>query len=107
MGQPQSAEDYEGDCTYCGQKSAEMVEYYPHEEGGYCIFAPRNEIEYACNKCANKKCESCNVERPRYYFIDCEKCGKTHCYNNTDMKYEGTPLEKSVKLCDLYKGCGG
>ena len=77
-------------CTYCNCKfeaKDNIYEYFPHEAGGYCIFAPRSTIDYACTTCAHKSCTNCsNTQLPRYAFIDCTKCNKTHCFNNTDMK---------------------
>ena len=93
------------ECTYCGKQTKKLIEFFPHEAGGYCIFAPRNIIEYACSDCSHKRCELCNTMQIRFGFIDCDKCGKTHCYNNTDMKYENNPFLSKIKLCDAYKKC--
>ena len=87
-------------CTYCDKVTDSLTQYYPHESGGYCIFLPRNGIEYACDECTKKKCEMCGKERIRWAFIDCGKCKKTHCFNNTDMKYENNPFYDKIVLCD-------
>ncbi len=42
-------------CTYCGIETKELIEFFPHESGGYCIFMPRYKTEYACEQCAYKK----------------------------------------------------
>ena len=86
-------------CTYCHSDLKTFVEFYPHEAGGYCIFAPRSDTHYSCESCAFKKCEYCNEELPKYMFIECTKCNKTHCYNNTDMRYENNPA-LPYNLCD-------
>jgi hypothetical protein len=87
-------------CTYCGKHISDAIEFYPHESGGYCIFMPRYKTDYACDNCAYKKCEVCNVIQIRYAFIECDKCGIVHCYNNTDMVYRNNLFLKNVKLCD-------
>ena len=87
------------ECTYCGKKENDCMEFFPHERGGYCIFMPRDKVDYACKECAYKKCECCGVEQIRYGFIECKKCKKVHCYNNTDMKYENNPFLSNLKLC--------
>uniref|UniRef100_A0A6C0CBK9 Uncharacterized protein n=1 Tax=viral metagenome TaxID=1070528 RepID=A0A6C0CBK9_9ZZZZ len=95
-------------CSYCDAKDVPIhQEYYPHEAGGYCIFAPRSETEYACKDCASGICEFCNTKQPRYGFIDCKQCSKRHCYNNTDMKYEGNPFLSDLLLCNAHKCCKG
>jgi len=86
-------------CTYCDKEMNKCIEFFPHEAGGYCIFAPRNEIDYACPDCAYKKCEDCGTEQIRYGFINCDKCNKVHCFNNTDMIYENNPALEHLKLC--------
>lgn len=93
-------EDNPTNCTYCNKQLTKFVEFYPHEAGGYCIFAPRSETDYACEECAFKKCECCGKEQVRFGFTECNKCNKTHCFNNTDMKYEGNPALGNLELCD-------
>ena len=97
-------------CTYCNKEFAhdeEVFEFYPHEAGGYCIFAPRFRTDYSCKQCAYKTCESCGSEKIRYGFIECTECGTTHCYNNTDMKYENNPMLRDLVLCPKYAKCVG
>lgn len=89
-----------GKCTYCGKETNELTEFYPHEAGCYCIFMQRFKTDYACDDCAYKKCELCGEKQIRFAFIECKKCDKVHCYNNTDMKYEGNPCLAKIKLCD-------
>lgn len=96
----ENIEDEPHQCTYCQEKLTKYVEFYPHEAGGYCIFAPRNDIDYACESCAFKECEVCNKKLPKYMYINCSKCNKVHCFNNTDMKYEGNPMLSEFDLCD-------
>ena len=89
-------------CKYCDKKfdqDKEVFEFYPHEAGGYCIFAPRDGIDYSCSKCAYKVCESCKKEKFRHGFIECVDCEITHCWNNTDMCYEGNPMLGHLDLC--------
>lgn len=86
-------------CSYCNNKTNKPVEFYPHESGGYCIFMPRFKTDYACQDCAYKTCEDCGEKQIRFAFIECNKCKKIHCYNNTDMRYENNPFLKNVKLC--------
>lgn len=90
-------------CSFCGTYTTIAREYFPHEAGGYCIFAPRDEIEYACKKCVKGVCEFCGAKHPRFCFIDCDECGKRHCFNNTDMKYENNPFLSDYVLCEAYK----
>lgn len=96
-------EDEPENCTYCTSRlriKDTFVEYFPHEAGGYCIFMPRSETDYACEICAFGTCECCNVKQPRFGFIKCEKCNKTHCFNNTDMVYENNPFLRTMILCN-------
>lgn len=93
-------------CTYCNKEfgvNEDIFEYFPHEGGGYCIFMPRNTVDYSCKECAYKTCEFCKVERNRHSFIECKGCNKTHCFNNTDMTYKNNPFLD--KLCDAMN-CG-
>lgn len=92
-------------CTYCQQKLVKFIEFYPHEAGGYCIFAPRHDIDYACESCAIKECEDCGNKLPKYLFSDCSKCEKVHCFNNTDMVYENNPMLSGYDLCEA-RHCG-
>lgn len=101
----ENIEDEPKQCTYCQEKLKIYSEFYPHESGGYCIFAPRSEIDYACQACAFKKCADCGKELPKFLFIDCEQCRKTHCFNNTDMTYDNNPMLKQYELCDA-RHCG-
>ena len=89
-------------CDYCNKhlELSQATEFYPHEAGGYCVFMPRDKTHHACKECASKVCSDCGKEQPRFAFIECKKCKKTHCYNNTDMKYEGNPFLQPLKLCD-------
>jgi len=87
-------------CTYCNKHLDTYFDFFPHEAGGYCIFAPRSEIDHACKECAFKICECCGKEQVRFAFIECKPCNKTHCFNNTDMKYEGNPFLENIILCD-------
>lgn len=98
-------EDEPTNCTYCQEKLKTYSEFYPHESGGYCIFAPRSDTDYACPECAVKRCEDCGNELPRYLFLDCKLCEKTHCFNNTDMIYDNNPMLNCHKLCDA-RNCG-
>lgn len=92
-------------CTYCGKQLKIWSEFYPHEFGGYCIFAPRNETDYACQECSFKDCESCGKKLMRFAFIECEKCEQTHCFNNTDMIYKGNHFLEPLGLCDKRFCC--
>jgi hypothetical protein len=33
-------------------------------------------------------------------FKECEKCQKTHCFNNTDMIYPNNPALRGYTLCE-------
>lgn len=101
----ENVEDEPKECTYCQEKLMTFSEFYPHEAGGYCIFAPRNETNYACPSCTTKKCEDCGIELPRWLFLDCQSCKKVHCFNNTDMVYDNNPFLNGYNLCDT-KNCG-
>ena len=107
MGTKVFTADETSDCTYCGKQDVKVKYYYPHEAGGYCIFAPRNKIDKACLECSHKKCFLCGEIQPRYAYIDCKQCGNIHCYNNTDMKYENNPALKHIVLCDAIISCNG
>lgn len=90
-------------CKYCDKRfdpEEEVFAFFPHEGGGYCIFAPRDVTDYSCRNCAFKTCESCKTEKIRYGFIECMDCGIVHCWNNTDMKYNGNPMLANLELCD-------
>lgn len=92
-------------CTYCTEKLMTFSEFYPHEAGGYCIFAPRDDTNYACETCAFKNCADCGKKLPRYMFLDCNLCGKVHCFNNTDMTHDNNPMLSGYGLCDA-RHCG-
>ena len=73
-------------CDICGDKSTNLVEYYPHKAGDYyCIFFPRDDIERVCGECSQQECQICGKSQPRFGGVDCDKCGMIHCYNRTDM----------------------
>ena len=59
MGTKVFTADETSDCTYCGKQDVKVKYYYPHEAGGYCIFAPRNKTDKACLECSHKKCFLC------------------------------------------------
>lgn len=101
----ENIEDEPKQCTYCQVNLKTYSEFYPHEAGGYCIFAPRSEIDYACQTCSFKKCADCGKELPKYLFLDCDLCQKTHCFNNTDMTYDNNPMLNGYGLCET-RHCG-
>lgn len=92
-------------CTYCKGTSVKFLEYFPIESGGYSMFAPRDNTEYACELCAFKNCDDCGKKLPRSMFIDCNLCKKIHCFNNTDMKYDNNSMLLRYELCDA-RHCG-
>lgn len=69
------------------------------------FFAPRDDTDYACESCSFKTCEDCGEKLPKYMFLECDKCNKTHCFNNTDMTYDNNPMLKQYNLCNA-KNCG-
>ena len=87
-------------CTYCGKETDNLMEFFPHEAGEYCIFAPRYSIDYACEDCSYKHCKKCNTKQIRFAFIECESCNITHWFNNTDMRFENNGFLSGIKLCD-------
>lgn len=90
-------------CAHCDQSITKAYIFYPHEKGHYCIFAPREGTEFVCEDCAFKECEDCGEKQPRFAFIECKSCKKTHCFNNTDMKYEDNPFLDGINLCNSRK----
>ena len=75
-------------CDICHQKMTSCAEYYPHEQGGYCFFAPRDIIYRVCIDCVTETCADCGKELPLHLCVDCKGCNKIHCWNNTDIKYQ-------------------
>ena len=80
----------------------EFAEFWPrYSEHSYCLFAPRFDIEYACKACMEKTCAVCNEVRPLFAYKECDVCGRTHCFNRSDMKVSPEGQIPSTSIVDL------